>query len=168
MATIASTFYRDGNRVPIWTDGLITKRTITFAGATANAWGNDGGDLDAGVIFTVTGVVRARVFGICTTNLAGAGTHAVGIAGATTIYLPTEAAVDINIGDFVLNNATTAAYHILGEEAAAADNFPEYALNGQDIIMTIAGGANITSGVIDYYCLWVPWGTSGSIIATTD
>lgn len=108
-------------------------------------------------------MVRARVFGICTTNLAGAGTHAVGIAGATTIYLPTEDAVDINSGDFVANNATVGAYLILGEQAAAADNFPEYALNGQDIIMTIAGAANITSGVIDYYCIWVPWSSDGNV-----
>ena len=43
------------------------------------------------------------------------------------------------------------------------DNFPEYALNGQDIIMTIAGAANIESGVIDYYCIWVPWSTDASV-----
>lgn len=163
MATIPSTFYRDGNRVPIWTDGIITKKTITFAGATTDAWGNDGGALDGAAIFTVTGAVRAQVFGICTTNLAGSGTHAVGIAGATTIYLPTEDAVDINAGDYVINNATVTAYPILGGQTAANGNFPLYALNGQDIIMTIAGGANITSGVIDYYCIWVPWGITGDV-----
>jgi len=167
MATIDASFNRDANRVPIWTDGFITKKTITFAGATTDAWGNDGGALDGAAIFTVTGVVRVRVFGICTTNLAGSGTHAVGIAGATTIYLPTEDAADINAGDFVANNATVGAYLILGEQAAAADNFPEYALNGQDIIMTIAGGANIESGVIDYYCIWVPWSDDASVTAST-
>src|SRR3990167_183259 len=167
MPTIPSSFSRDANRVPVWTDGLITKKTITCAGATADAWGNDGGALDAGVIFTVTGVVRARVFGICTTNLAGSGTHAVGIAGDTAIYLPAEAALDINSGDFVINNATVTTHPILGEQAAAADNFPEYALNGQDIIMTIAGGADIESGVIDYYCIWVQWSTDGDVVAGT-
>ncbi len=164
MATIASTFFRDGNRVPISIDGIITKKTITFDGATADAWGNDGGALDGAAIFTVSGAVRLRSFGICTTNLAGSGTHAVGVATATTIYLPTEAAADINSGDFVINNATTTAFPILGEQAAAADNFPEYALNGQDIIMTVAGGANIDSGVIDYYALWVPWNDSGNVV----
>jgi hypothetical protein len=167
MATIQSTFYRDGNRVPIWTDGIITKKTITFTGATADTWGNDGGALDGAAIFTVTGSVRAQVFGICTTNLAGSGTHAVGIDGATTIYLPTEAAADINAVDYVINNATPAAYFILGESIAAADNLPLYALNGQDIIMTVAGGANIESGVIDYYCIWTPWGTTGNVEAST-
>ena len=163
MAKIQSSFYRDANRVPISNLGLITKKTITFDGATADAWGNDGGALDAGVIFTVTGVVHARVFGICTTNLAGSGTHAVGIAGDTAIYLPAEAALDINSGDFVINNATVTTHPILGEQDAAADNFPLYMLNGQDVIMTVAGGANIESGVIDYYCIWNPISSDGDV-----
>src|SRR3970282_2560216 len=91
MTSITSTFSRDGNRIPITNLGLITKKTITFAGDTANAWGDDGGTLDGAAIFTVTGAVKTVVFGVCTTNLAGSGTHEVGIAGATTIYLPTEA-----------------------------------------------------------------------------
>lgn len=159
---IPDTFRRDGNRVPIQGDGLTTIKTITFDGGTTNGWGDDGGSLDGAAIFTVTGVVRLQVFGICTTNLAGSGTHAVGIATATTIYLPTEAAVDINSGDYVINNATTTAFPILGAESDAAGNFPQYALNGQDVIMTI-GTNNITSGVIDYYALWVPWSTDGSV-----
>ncbi len=164
MATIPSTFSRDGNRVPITIDGIITKKTITFDGATAGAWGNDGGALDGAAIFTVTGIVRVRIFGICTTNLAGTGTHAVGVATATTIYLPTEAAADINSGDYVINNATTTAFPILGAESDAAGNFPEYALNGQDVIMTVANGANIDSGVIDYYAIWVPWSSDGNVV----
>lgn len=163
MANIVSTFFRDGNRVPIVTDGIITTKTITFLGATSNEWGNDGGTLDGGVIFTVTGIVRLRVFGICTTNLAGSGTHAVGISGSTAIYMPAEAAADINANDFVINNATTTAFPILGDEAAAPDNFPEYALNGQDIIMTVAGGADLDSGVITYHAIWVPWSSDGNV-----
>ena len=164
MAKIAESQYIDGNYKPIGNLGLITKKTITFAGGTAGSWGEDGGALDGAAIFTVTGAVIAKVFGICTTNLAGSGTHAVGIAGATTIYLPTEAALDINSGDFVINNAIVAAYFILGEQDAAADNLPLYMLNGQDIIMTIAGGANITSGVIDYYAIWSPISSDGNLV----
>ena len=163
MAIITSSFFRDANRVPITTDGIITTKTITFEGGTTNAWGDDGGTLDGGVIFTVTGVVRLRVFGICTTNLAGSGTHAVGISGSTAIYMPAEAAADINSGDFVINQATVTAFPILGEQAAAPDNFPEYALNGQDIIMTVAGGANLDSGVIDYFAIWVPWSSDANV-----
>ena len=164
MAGIASSFRRDANSVPITTDGLITKKTITFDGGTSDGWGDDGGALDGAAIFTVTGAVRANCFGICTENLAGTGTHAVGVATATTIYMPTEAALDINSGDYVMNNATTSAFPILGAESDAAGNFPEYALNGQDIIMTIANSNNITSGVIDYYAIWLPWSSDADLI----
>ena len=162
MAQIAESFYLDGNHKPITNLGLITPKTITFAGATAGAWGNDGGALDGAAIFTVTGIVKLMLVNRCTTNLAGSGTHAVGIATATTIYLPTEAAVDINSGDFVMNNATTTAFPIFGEQQAAADNFPVYMLNGQDIIMTI-GTNDIDSGVIEYYAVWNPISSDGSV-----
>ncbi|KKM82851.1 hypothetical protein LCGC14_1315290 [marine sediment metagenome] len=164
MATIPSTFFRDGNRVPITNNGIITTKTITFDGATTDAWGNDGGALDGGVIFTVTGAIRLRLFGLCTTNLAGSGTHAVGISGSTAIYMPAEAAADINADDFVINNATTTAFPILGAESDAAGNFPEYALNGQDIIMTVAGAADLDSGVITYYALWTPFNSDGNLV----
>ena len=168
MALLSASFSRDANFVPVTNLGLIAKKTITFSGAVgSNTWGDDGGTLDGAAIFTVTGAVQAQVFGVCTTNLAGAGTHAVGIAGATTIFLPTEDAVDINAGDFVINNATVTAYPILGAQTAANGNFPLYMLNGQDVIMTIAGGANIESGVIDYYCIWTPISTDGNVVATT-
>ncbi|HJZ04269.1 MAG TPA: hypothetical protein VJ327_00205 [Patescibacteria group bacterium] len=168
MTAFADNIDSDGSRRPLTGDyPFRTKRTITFAGATDDAWGNDGGALDGAAIFTVTGAVLVKVLGVCTTNLAGSGTHAVGFAGQTTIFLPTEAALDINAGDFVINNATVAAYFITGEQAAAADNLPEYALNGQDIILTVAGGANIESGVIDYYCFWKPISDDGQVTATT-
>lgn len=167
MAKITSSFNRDSNRVPIWTDGLITKRTITFAGATANAWGNDGGTLDGGALFTVTGVVRARVFAECTTLLAGGATIEVGISGDTAIFLPQETDTDIDAEELWFNNATPATYFVLGEEAAAADNLPEYVLNGNDIILTVSGGNDVDSGVLDFYCLWVPWSDDGSVAATT-
>jgi len=168
MSAFADAQDRDANNQVLNGDfPFRTKRTITYAGATTDAWGDDGGALDGGAIFTVTGAVFIRVFGICTTNLAGSGTHAVGIAGATTIFLPTEAALDINSGDFVANNATVGAYLIWGEQQAAADNFPEYALNGQDVILTGAGGANIDSGIIDYYAVWKPISDDSSVVATT-
>ena len=147
-----------------------TKRTITFTGAAgSNTWGDDGGTLDGEAIYTVTGVVLVKMFAACTTLLDsdGAATIAVGIAGATTIFLPTETATQIDAGQLWKNNAANAAYAVWGEEAAAADNFPEYLLYGQDIILTVAGGANVTAGVLDFYALWKPISDDGSIVATT-
>jgi hypothetical protein len=133
-----------------------TRKTITFAGGTTDAWGDDGGALDGGAIFTVTGLVKVQLFGEVTTNLAGGATAEVGITGATAIFCAQETDTNLDAGNIWLNNATPAAYYIIGEEQAAADNAPIYTLNGQDIILTTAGGANTTSGVIDFFALWSP------------
>lgn len=165
MATINSSFYRDANRVPITSDGIITKRSITFTGATADTWGNDGGVLDGGVLFTVTGLVFAKLVGVCKTNLAGGATLEVGIGGATAIFGKQITDTDLDAGEIYINE-TPATYFIVGEEQAAADNFPTYMLNGNDIILTTAGGANTESGVIDFYLIWTPISDDASVVAS--
>lgn len=159
---------RDANHVPLTGDyPFRTKRTITFTGATADTWGNDGGALDDSAIFTVTGVVMVKVLAAITTSLTGAtATVEVGITGATAIFMPTETATDMDAGQVWLNDAANATYAIIGEEAAAADNLPEYLLNGNDIILTVKT-ADVETGVIDFYALWKPVSNDGSIVATT-
>ena len=161
-----TSFYRDANRIPIQGDGLITKKTVTFAGATADAWGNDGGALDGGTLFTVTGAVKARVFGVCKTDCTGAGsTNEVGIAGATAIFMPITTMTGLDAGHIWLNNATPATYYIIGEAEAAADNFPIYLLNGNDIIMTTKT-ADTRAGVVDFYCIWIPFSDDADVVAS--
>ena len=159
---------KDANRVPLTGDyPFRASRTITFAGGTTNAWGDDGGTNDGGAIFTVTGVVQVKVIGEVTTNCAGGATEEVGITGATAIFCAQETDTNLDAENLWINNGTPAAYYIVGEEQAAADNLPEYLLNGQDIILTTAGGANTTSGVIDFFALWKPISDDGAIVATT-
>ena len=166
MATISETFYRDGNRVPITNAGIITKKSETFAGATADAWGNDGGALDGGVLFTVTGLVKVQLIAVCNVDCTGAeSTDEVGITGATAIFMPTTTMTNLDVGEIWLNNATPATYYISGEAVAAADNFPEYILNGNDIIMTTKT-ANTEAGQVDFYCIWTPLSTDASIVAS--
>lgn len=159
---------RDANRQVITGDWPFrTKRTITFAGGTTNAWGNDGGTLDGGAIYTVTGLVYAKLVAVCTTSLTGdTATIEVGIPGATAIFMPTETATQIDAGQIWLNDAGNATYAIVGEEQAAADNMPEYLLNGNDIILTVKT-ANVTAGVLDFYCMWRPVSDDGMVSATT-
>lgn len=167
MATISSAFYRDGNRVPITNQGLITKRTITFAGGTTDAWGDDGGALDGAAIYTVTGLVFAQVIAVCTTDLTGANaTIEVGITGDTAIFMPTETGTQIDSGQIWFNDAANAAYGIIGGETAATGNLPYYALNGTNIILTVKT-ADVTAGVIDFYCIWTPISDTGNVVATT-
>jgi hypothetical protein len=167
MAIISSTFYRDGNSVPITTEGIITKRSITFLGGTADAWGNDGGALDGAALFTVTGMIKCKLIAVCGTSATGVGsTDEVGIAGATAIFMPITTMTDLDAGMIWLNNATPATYFISGEQQAAADNLPEYILNGNDIILTTKT-ANTEAGQVDFYLIWSPLSDDASVVATT-
>lgn len=168
MAIISSAFYRDANSVPITTEGIITKRTVTFTGATADTWGNDGGAKDGGVLFTVTGLIQCKLIAVCKTSCTGAGsTDEVGITGATAIFMPTTTMTSLDAGHVWLNDATPASYFIVGEEQAAADNLPIYVLNGNDIILTTKT-ANTEAGVVDFYLIWSPLSDDASVVATTD
>lgn len=150
--------------MPITNLGLITKKTITFAGGTTDAWGDDAGALDGAAIFTVTGLVQARVVAVCSTLLTGASaTIEVGITGDTAIFMPIETATQIDADQIWINDAANASYAILGEEAAAADNLPLYLLNGNDIILTVKT-ANVTAGVLDLYCIWNPISSNGDVV----
>jgi hypothetical protein len=166
MATITTAFYRDANRMAIVNEGLITKKSVTFAGGTADAWGNDGGALDGGTLFTVTGLVKVKLIAVCNVDCTGAGsTDEVGITGATAIFMPTTTMTGLDAGMVWLNNATPATYFITGEQQDAADNLPEYVLNGNDIIMTTKT-ANTTAGQVDFYCIWSPLSTDGLVEAS--
>lgn len=163
MAQIAESFYLDANHKPITNLGLITKKTVTFVGGTADAWGNDGGALDGGAVFTVTGLVKAVVLGVVTTDLVGGATIEVGISGATAIFCSQVTDTVLDSGEIYLHDTTPASSFIIGEEEAAADNLPIYLLNGNDVILTTAGGADTTSGVIDFYAIWNPISSDGSV-----
>ena len=156
----------DGNGYPV--QGLypfMAKKIITFAGATADAWGNDGGALDGGVVFTVTGLVKCVVIAKCTTDCTGAGsTNEVGITGATAIFMPVTTMTALDDGEIWLNNATPATYFIVGESEAAADNLPIYVLNGNDIILTTKT-ADTEAGVVELYCYWTPLSSDGLVVA---
>lgn len=165
MSATTSTFSRDANFVPIWTRGLIEKKSITFDGATADAWGNEGGALDGGALFTVTGLVYASIIAVCNTDCAG-GTNEVGVTGDTAIFLPTTTMTALDVGEIWFNSATPATHTITGG-ATPADQIPaEYILNGLNIIMTTKT-ANTTAGQVDFYCIWTPISEDGNVSAST-
>ena len=147
---------------PEW--GFGTEKTITFAGGTTNAWGDDGGTLDGAAVFTVTGDVEVRVYAVVTTNLVGAATIELGTALSTAGILPQVA------------NATTMDAHQIwhmtdgtvdsGIEAITVS--PKKILsNGQDMILTV-GTTNITAGVLRFVCHWYPLSKGASVTASTN
>jgi hypothetical protein len=146
----------DANGRPF--EGLLPFRAvkrITFAGGTANAIGDHDGDLDPFPVFNVTGDVLAVVVGICKTDLVGAGTLELGIPGATASLLAQIA--DATTLD--ANEAWVDATPSLGEGFTPA---PKVIGGGLDIIGTV-GSTNITAGVIDFYCFWMPLSDDGQV-----
>ena len=125
-------------------------RPTAFAGGTTNARGDDGGTDDPHTLFTVTGDVIVRLWGVCTVDLTTTtGTVAVGIANNTGLLLAALAAGDIDAGE-IWNDATPAIGDTLANIAG-----PFVLPNGADIIETIAT-ADVTAGNVYYICLWRP------------
>lgn len=137
---------------------FVVKKTITFAGGTANAIGDHDGTSDPFTVFEVTGDIMCFVIGVCKTTLVGAATLELGVTDATAAILAQIA------------NATT----LVANEVWAADATPSLAEGytpkyhfiggGLDIIGTV-GSANITAGVIDFYCFYRPLSNDGLVVA---
>jgi hypothetical protein len=137
----------DGDGNAVW-DYVVVKKTITFVGGTANAIGDHDGTGDPFDIFSVTGLIRARIFGFCTTDLVGAATLEVGTAkdvNGIIAQVADTTAIDVNE---IWHDATP------DNSVELLSVAPENII-GQDVIGTV-GTANITAGVIDFYCLWKP------------
>lgn len=153
---------RDGNRVPLLdpTFGVVAKATPSaFTGGSANTRGDDGGTLDPLTLFTVTGDVLARVYGVCTVDLvsAGGGTLEVGIAGNTARFIAQTTATAIDAGEHWFDGTPVASLPFA--------SVPQYTLsNGQNIIETV-GTADITAGQIYYICIYYPLSGDGNVVA---
>ena len=149
----ADSIDRDANRVAITgNDSFKLASTWTFVE-------NATGDQAAHTLFTVTGDVLVRVFGVCGTNIAGAGTMEVGVVGNTAgIIAQIADATNLDAGE-VWVDATPA----VGAEALPSTFI---VTNGADIILTI-GTADLTAGVVTFYCLWRPLSENGAVSVTT-
>tara|TARA_Y100000310_G_scaffold343775_1_gene452961 strand:+ start:3119 stop:3580 length:462 start_codon:yes stop_codon:yes gene_type:complete len=120
--------------------------------------GNLTGDQAAHTVFTVTGDVLVSVWGQCKTNIVGAGTIEVGITGNT-------AAIIAQIADATNLDAGENWVDATPETVSALPG--TFILNnGADIILTI-GTADLTAGVVDFYCVWRPLSSDGEVTVTT-
>ncbi len=148
----------DANGNPVYAPlPFVVKKTMTFAGGTVNDPGDYDGTGNPATLFTVTGDVLAYIVAICKTSLSGAATLEVGLTGNTAVLLAQIAdATNLDI-----NMAYLDATPALGEGQAPL--FHPIG-GGLDIIQTI-GTANITAGVIDYYCFFRPLSDDGNVVA---
>jgi len=150
MTRVSEAFVRDANNVPITDLGLIASKAITYVEGTTGAVG-------ATTLFTVTGPVVVRVWGICGTTIVGAATLEVGISGATAIVIAQIADATDLVADEIYTDATpTTKVEALPGQLIIG--------NGQGIIQTI-GSTAITAGQITYYCTWTPLGDTGLVVA---
>lgn len=131
-----------------------------FDGGTANARGNNGGTSDPFTLFNVTGDVLVRIYGVCTTDLAGAtATLEVGVTGNTAALIAQTTATDIDQNDLWNDGTPT-----VGTDTLANITGPHLIVNGLNIIETV-GTADITAGNVYYICLWRPLSHDGSVVA---
>ena len=133
------------------------EKSITFDGGTTNAIGDHDGTGDPFSIFTVTGTVRMKLYAICTTTLVGASsTLEVGVTGGTAKLIAQTTGTDIDVNE-IWHDATPDSFVEL--DSVAGENI---IANGLDVIGTV-GTANITAGVIKFYCLWKPVSSDGDV-----
>ncbi len=133
-----------------------------FLGGTSNARGDKDGTKAVLPLFTVTGVVLVRIFGVCTVDLVGSGTIEVGVAGNTAALIAQMAdATTIDAGE-IWNDATPPLgvdllANVLGPYIVAAGH------NGTITIDEKVASADITAGNLDYYLMWRPISPDGNV-----
>lgn len=150
MTSISTSYSRDANGAPIWSEGLVASKAITFAELTTGVVG-------ATTLFTVDGCVAVRVWGVCGATLVGAATLEVGISGATAIVLAQIAnATDLATDEIYTDATPTTKVEAMPSRLIIG--------NGQDIIQTI-GSTALTAGQITYYCVWSPISADGNVVA---
>jgi len=149
MTQITSTLRRDANRVPLQdVNGITVIKTLTFSDTT-----------EAQTLFTVTGDVIMRVFGICKTSVeSAAGCNiVVGVSGTTNKFIASTDATALEAND-IWHDASPDA--TIEADTVSATYIVS---NGQDVILT--PDAQLDSGEIDFYCQFRPLSDDADVVA---
>lgn len=144
------TLPRDENRVPFNTDQI---RSVT----KEYDFGSESVGAGTAVVFSVTGEVLVKVFGVCSQDLAGTGGSAsIGFIGATEALIPKTLITDIDAGELWFNELPVKA-------GTAFTNVSEIlVVGGSDIIIEAAGTA-ISGGNLTIHCLYKPVSKDGKV-----
>jgi hypothetical protein len=139
----------------------LETKSVTFAGATTNGIGDFDGNGDPATLFTVTGDVIVKIIAVCTTNIAHAAnaTIEVGIGGGSEIIATTDLTVEGLAAREIWHDATPDA------EIEALSVMKEYIITDGNDITLDCGVANVNTGVIAFYCLWLPLSSDGLVVA---
>ena len=162
---MTNTIPRDDNGNPfsnIDSFAVVTKvPSLAFTGGTANTRGDDAGTLDPLPLFTVTGDVLVRIYGVVTVTLTNAtATVSVGVTGNVGGLLPVTTGTDM-VANEIWNDATPTE---VGAGLLSSVLGPYLVVNGLDINEYVAT-ADVTAGDIYYVCLWRPMSRDGNVVA---
>ena len=133
----------------------VATKTYTFATATT-------GTVDSHKIFTVTGVVRVKLYAVCTTGLVaavGGATIEVGTPASTAGLIAQTLAADLIAGE-IWDDVTPTT------KIEPDSNIPEVIIgDGADISIKIATQA-VASGVLEFRVEYTPIPSDGAVVAT--
>lgn len=137
--------------------GPIVTKTMTFAGGTTNDPGDFDGTGNPATLFTVTGSVLMKLWGICSVDLVGAtATVSVGTALSTTGLIASTTATNIDANEIW--------YDATPDTSIELSSVLTEKIVSQNVIQTV-GTANVTAGAITYYCMWKPLSADGNVVA---
>lgn len=122
----------------------------------------DTGGQAAYTVFTVTGEVLIHsIFGVCESAFTsgGAATIELGVSGNTAVFVAQTTATDL-IANEIWHDAspttTVEQIDLTGRSFVVT--------NGQDVDFLV-GGADLTAGKVNLYCIWSPLSTDGNVVA---
>ena len=143
---------------------IAEARPAVFLGGTTDKRGDKDGAKATQSLFTVTGSVLVRIFGVVTTTLVGAGLLEVGVVGNTAGLIAQVAdATTLATGDIYLAATSTP----LGARLLSDVLGPYIVANG----LTIGEKAtttNITAGQIRYFAIWRPLSPDSKIVGISE
>jgi len=133
----------------------VAHQEITFAVDAGAGTGDSAIDKE---LFTVTGTVLCAILGICTTDLTS--------GGAATIELGTSEDTSILAASLGFDSLDDGFAWVTGD----ADTEVDFATMVWAIVDDVDLGYNIdaadmSDGVIDFYCFWVPISDNGDVVA---
>ncbi len=109
-------------------------------------------------VFTVTGLVRMRMWIECTENVAGAGSIQFGYAGTTNGFIASTVGVDLDANELWYAAAPATRLDVF--TTAVMD----YVINGVDVGYEITGAA-LSDGTLVIHCVWDALNATGNVAA---
>lgn len=140
-----------------------TYTNATVQSATPVAWTTANSPI---TLWTVTGAVLCRVYGVASTlitSTAGTGTLAAGITATPTLYLGTTPANGTT--NFIANSVwvdTTPT--TLSKALAAINSQGGWVLASNSNILLTVGTNNMTAGGMTLYCDWIPVSSGATVV----